>query len=107
MIEHRLTQTITVSRKTTSGRNTIGSPTEVYTPRTETVPGLIRQLSASEQTQGGRRASKSTHRLYTMIIDLIDTDRVLCDGITYEVVGPPNKLQNMGRFMQTDLEVIK
>lgn len=48
----------------------------------------------------------STHRLYTAVADILEGDRVVYGGVTYEInfVFDP---MNFGQFLQIDMKVVQ
>lgn len=66
------------------------------------VSGRIRLLSASEVRTYGKEEVASTHRFYTAVADILNTDRVEDpDGVYYQIlfVNNPHELD---KFLQID-----
>lgn len=67
--------------------------------------GCIRGLKGDESFKNDKLTAESTHRLYCNILDIIKEDRIIFDGITFEVLFVNNVMQ-MGKHLQIDLKVV-
>ena len=79
-------------------------PEESWQPHL-VVQGRIRQLSGAEVFTSRQDTPISTHRLYTFPADIRESDRIAYGGKIFNVLNV-NNVQNRGRLMQVDCEVI-
>lgn len=101
MIEHNFKHTAVVRRKATTSDGG-GGFTEVWSDYLS-IKAAIRQLNSSEVYRNEARGLNTTHRLYTPIADIKDGDRVVMNGVTYEVKGKPNNPHQLNQFLQIEL----
>jgi len=92
--------TFTLQRATLS-KDSGGSTIKTWADVT-TFKGHIRQLKAIEQVEYGKRAVRSTHRLYCQQL-IYANDRVLYNSDVYNVLNAENP-HLMDEFYQVDLE---
>lgn len=59
-------------------------------PTVRTFRCRIEQVAASETIDPGRDALVATYRIYANDLGIGGRDRVVVEGVTYEVVGPPH-----------------
>lgn len=70
-------------------------------------PARIEMQAASESTEPGRQPQTTTWLLLTNLSDLTTADRVLWDGATYEVDGPPRLLISRRRFHHLEASLLR
>lgn len=87
-----MTRDVTILRAHTAA-DRYGDSSKTWTSATSTVTkGWLSQASSQEPTSPGRVAEVTTWQLYLPAgTDIEASDRVVIDGTTYEVDGPPNR----------------
>lgn len=89
MIDHLLSEPVTIQHRDLSGIDVYGSTTTTTTTSTATV-GYLERRSAVE-TVAGRQQTVSQWLLVLPAGTAVDaTDRVVARGLTFEVDGPPD-----------------
>lgn len=71
-----------------------------------TVDGRIRPLTGKERLAADKVTLYATHRLYTFVADIAESDRVSDSGNIYEIKFVHNPM-NFDRFLQVDLELMR
>jgi len=103
-IEKFFTTGITVQRRTIT-RDAAGGTIETWADHLS-ISGRIRQLSGDDRLSADKDTVFATHRMYCMLADIVETDRVVFSGITYAIKFIENPML-YGRFLQIDLELVK
>lgn len=94
---------IVIQRKT-SVSNGLGGMVDSWSTHL-TIDGRIRPLSGNEKISADKNTLYVTHRLYCSILDITEKDRVLFNGVKYEVKFVANPM-NFGRYLMVDLEEV-
>lgn len=104
-IESYYVSGIVIQRQGTVTRSALNAKIAAFATHL-TVAGRIRPLSGREQANSMRENVFSTHRLYTAVADILEGDRVVYGGVTYEInfVFDP---MNFGQFLQIDMKVVQ
>lgn len=100
-IKHRLIDSITIERPTTSGFDQSTTWSEVAT-----VDGYLWTLSGDESIDYGGDNVRSTHRVITAVTDITEADRVESGGKRYLVRYVDTKALSGDTWLQVDLEYI-
>ncbi len=86
---HLLTQPVTILRAATS-TDGVGDTIEDWsTPTETTVNGWLTQISESEVINRRDAQISDAHLFLDADVDILATDRVIANGVLYEVNGPP------------------
>jgi len=72
-----------------------------------TLDGVIQPIGASQRANLMRLEDVSTHKLYTDVKDIVQTDRIVSAGITYKITGRPINPGNKDHHLETSLEIIE
>ncbi|MCC6483344.1 MAG: hypothetical protein IT209_00730 [Armatimonadetes bacterium] len=67
----------------------------------------VRLLNARERLVYAQAGVQATHRMYCQPRTLADSDQVTVGSRTYQVVGPANDVDAMGRVMQVDMVEVR
>lgn len=68
-----------------------------------TIKGYIRTLNGGERVSTDKVTVYSTHKMYCYITDIIEADRIVYKGRTYDV----KLIDDKREFYQVDLELIE
>jgi len=75
--------------------------------KSATVSGRLRPLSGDERMRADKMSLYSTHKLYTYVADITQSDRIIdVAGNTYEVKYIKNPM-NMDNHFEIDLELVE
>ena len=96
-------QDITVERSS-KGVDSWGNPIQVWSTH-DVVKGVIRQLSGSEANVSNKDTPISTHRMYCRKTDIKTIDRLLFNGVYYDVENV-NNVMNFDELLQVELNVV-
>lgn len=102
MIERYFEPGIVVERYT-EGTDELGNPTKAWSHHLDIV-GRIDALLGNEQQIAGSPTVVVTHMLFCPVVDIVERDRVMYQGRTYEVKFVDNPM-NYNCFLQLYLEV--
>jgi len=100
-VRHRLTDTITIERPTTSGFDQSTTWTIV-----NTVDGYLYSTGGDESIDYGGDNIRSTHRLIGPVTDVTESDRIERAGKRYLVRYVDEKSLGGESWLQIDLEYI-
>ena len=103
--DHYGSGNIVVSRATEASDNAGGTNRAWATHLT--LDGVIQPLSASQRANLMRLEDVSTHKLYTAVKDIKQTDRIVSDSTTYKITGRPVNPGNKDHHLETSLEIIE
>ncbi len=87
-LENYYNISITTSRVTTA-TGTMLQTTDTWADNL-TILGAIRPLKIHEQVKDNKMAVVADYRMYCSVVDILETDRVVADSITYEVKSVKN-----------------
>ena len=97
-IEDYYTSTIVTSRVTTS-KGAMGQDEDIWADNL-TIPGTIRPLKFNEIVRDNKLAIIADYMMYAGIEDILETDRAVCDSITYEVKTVRNVSVKSGHHLE-------
>jgi len=103
--DHYGSQNIIIERATEAADGS-GGTTKTWSTHL-TLDGLIQPLSSQELLILERIGNKSTHKLYTDVEDILVTDRVVENGVTYNITGSPINPGNRDHHLETKLELLE
>lgn len=98
------TQTVQVLVRSAGAEDVFGNPADSYAAPVS-YTGLVVPVSAQEVTED--RETQISDRKLRLPYDAVISgrDRVVCEGVTYEVVGPPERHQAPGGVTQTTVTI--
>lgn len=88
-----LTQTVTIVRRASSGRDAYNNPAYTWTDLA-THAGRLTQTEATEVAVGEDRVISDWNLYFPDDADIAAHDRVRVDGRTFEVVGEPYRVRS-------------
>lgn len=92
---------ILIQRRTTNGEDALGNPIEIWADH-DTIQGLIRKTSGSEQFTDQTTIGISFHRLYCFPCDIKLDDQVIYKTKTYRITSV-NDVMDFDDLYQVDL----
>lgn len=103
MITGLYNKTVDVMRitKTSDG---MGGWTEAEVVHIDNLPCRINWLRGSERVQFDKDTYFRDAKLYCAVVDITNKDRIVYDGITYEVVNVSNP-DNMDRYLIVEMKL--
>ncbi len=93
-----------IVERSSKGVDSWGNPVQVWSHHA-VIKGIIRQLNGRETFLSGKDTPNATHRMYCRLNDIKTIDRVLYDGVYYDVQNV-NNVMNFDELLQVELYVV-